>query len=183
MEYAGGLSTNVHTSQKNLIFSFAVSFTGITIRITLSFILTQLVGTTLQCFAAGAALCSTSLGTNFTVPKGSGFAETRLGSVLMNAAMLDDVAGLVVVQVISNLKGAFEPVSVLRPVGVSIVFALITMVFCSSMKYCAESVTRAATAGRVTGYRHSAFVAQILLPIGVVMAAYILGHQTRPLHI
>ena len=153
-----------------------MAFTGISIPIALSFILIRLADATpLQSFAAGAALCSTSLGTTFTVLKTSGFAQTRLGSVLMSAAMLDDVVGLVMIQVISNLNGAFEPASIMRPVGVSIAFALISACFCSSMKYCAESMTRAPIAGRIIGCRHSAFVAQTLFLIGMVTAASYAG--------
>ncbi|EEQ27571.1 conserved hypothetical protein [Microsporum canis CBS 113480] len=62
--------------------------------------------TPLQAFAAGAALCSTSLGTTFTILNTSGLLSTRLGTVL----------------IISNLGKAnvsFNPVSVIRPLAVS----------------------------------------------------------------
>lgn len=49
--------------------------------------------TPLQAFAAGAALCSTSLGTTFTVMQTSGLSATRMGVVLTSAAMMDDVVG------------------------------------------------------------------------------------------
>ena len=83
----------------------------------------------LQAFTAGAALCSTSLGTTFTVLTASGLTATKLGVVLTSAAMLDDVVGLIMVQVISNLgassSGTFSIVIVIRPVVVSLGFALI----------------------------------------------------------
>ncbi|KAI1472685.1 uncharacterized protein F4812DRAFT_409889 [Daldinia caldariorum] len=63
-------------------------------------------GTATQCFAAGAALCSTSLGTTFAVLEASGLADTRVGTVLGTAAMMDDVLGLVMVQIVSSLGGA-----------------------------------------------------------------------------
>ncbi|RYP25342.1 hypothetical protein DL767_008437 [Monosporascus sp. MG133] len=59
-----------------------------------------MVGATgIQYFAAGAALCSASLGTTFTVLATRGVTSTRLGSVLSTAAMIDDIVGLVTVQI------------------------------------------------------------------------------------
>lgn len=89
--------------------------------------------TPLQAFAAGAALCSTSLGTTFTILSTSGLDKSRLGVILSSAAMLDDVAGLVMVQVISNLgqsADSFSAVTVIRPVFVSIAFAVIVPAIC-----------------------------------------------------
>lgn len=77
----------------------------------------------MQAFAAGAALCSTSLGATFTVLSTSGLTQTRLGTVLSTAAMLDDVVGLIMVQVISDLGGvdtSFSAVTVIRPIAVSV---------------------------------------------------------------
>lgn len=87
--------------------------------------------TPLQAFAAGAALCSTSLGTTFTVLGSSGLSTSRLGVVLTSAAMMDDVVGLVMVQVISNLGGpSFNAITVVRPILVSIAFAIVVPVVC-----------------------------------------------------
>ena len=47
----------------------------------------------MQAFAAGASLCSTSLGTTFSVMQASGLSTTRTGVVLTSAAMMDDVVG------------------------------------------------------------------------------------------
>lgn len=87
--------------------------------------------TPVQAFGAGAALCSTSLGTTFTVLGASGLASSRLGVVLTSAAMMDDVVGLVMVQVISNLGGdSFTWVTIVRPILVSIVFAALVPIIC-----------------------------------------------------
>lgn len=88
--------------------------------------------TPVQAFAAGAALCSTSLGTTFTILSTSGLSATRLGTVLTTAAMLDDVVGLVMVQVISNLGNSdeFDAVTVVRPLMVSLGFAIVTPLVC-----------------------------------------------------
>lgn len=99
----------------------------------LSFVLAPLIGASpLQAFAAGAALCSTSLGTTFTLLSTSGLSSTRLGVVLSSAAMMDDVVGLIMVQVISNLgaSSSLDPVTVIRPVFVSLAFAILIPLGC-----------------------------------------------------
>ena len=118
----------------NLALSTCVAATGIAAPIGLSFaVLGPLAGATpLQAFAAGAALCSTSLGTTFTVLGTSGLVATRLGSVLTTAAMMDDVVGLVMVQIVSSLgsgsgsgaTSSLEPATVLRPILVSVASAV-----------------------------------------------------------
>ena len=132
--YEGGLSTNFQALKSNLFLSVFVALTGITVPIGISFILMGFVDATpLQAFAAGAALCSTSLGTTFTVLKTSGLTQSRLGVVLTSAAMLDDVVGLVMVQIISNLGASgssFDATTVARPIGVSIAFAVVLPLFC-----------------------------------------------------
>ncbi|KAK8154940.1 Sodium/hydrogen exchanger family-domain-containing protein [Phyllosticta citrichinensis] len=132
--YEGGLSTSFASLKANLLLSVAVAITGIGLPIGLSFILQDLVGATpLQAFAAGAALCSTSLGTTFTVLSTSGLTKSRLGVVLTSAAMMDDVVGLVMVQVISNLGGSassFKATTAIRPVFFSLAFAVLTPLVC-----------------------------------------------------
>lgn len=87
-------------------------------------------------FAAGAALCSTSLGTTVSLLSG-GMKKSRVGVVLMTAALLDDVVGLVIAGVIGNLVGPdglneqgegrrIEWKTIVRPVLVSVAYALVT---------------------------------------------------------
>ena len=112
-----------------------MAVTGIALPVALSFSLKGLwSGTTnLQAFAAGAALCSTSLGTTFSVLNASGLTNTRLGTVLATAAMLDDVVGLIMLQVISNLGGSEMSISsiiIVRPIIVSVALVIALMLFC-----------------------------------------------------
>jgi Kef-type K+ transport system membrane component KefB len=89
--------------------------------------------TPLKAFAAGAALSSTSLGTTFTVLSTSGLTTTRLGTVLTTAAMLDDVVGLTMVQVISDIgssASSFSIVTVIRPVAVLVGLVIILSLAC-----------------------------------------------------
>lgn len=125
--FEGGLLTSFKALKSNLPLSTAVAVTGITLPIASSYFLPLLVGASpLQAFAAGAALCSTSLGTTFSLLSASGLSITRLGTVLTSAAMMDDVVGLVMVQVISNLDSSstFTATDVIRPALVSLAFVV-----------------------------------------------------------
>ncbi|KAL4940203.1 Sodium/hydrogen exchanger family-domain-containing protein [Aspergillus oleicola] len=132
--YEGGLSTSLSSLKANVYLSMTVAFTGIGVPMALSFILMELVSATpLQAFAAGAALSATSLGTTFTILSTTQLVKTRLGTVTTSAAMLDDVIGLVMVQIISNLGGSgssFTPVTVIRPLFVSIGFGVGVVLVC-----------------------------------------------------
>lgn len=131
--FEGGLSTDIHALRQNLVLSSMVALTGIMLPIGISFVLIEICNATiLQAFAAGCALSSTSLGTTFTILKSSGLDNSRLGVVLTSAAMLDDVVGLVLVQVIGNLGNSaergFTATTVVRPVFVSIAYAILVPV-------------------------------------------------------
>ncbi|KAL3459485.1 Sodium/hydrogen exchanger [Aspergillus heterothallicus] len=132
--YEGGLSTSLSSLRANMYLSLAVAFTGIAVPMALSFILMELVSATpLQAFAAGAALSATSLGTTFTILSTTELITTRLGTVTTSAAMLDDVVGLVMVQIISNLGAggdSFSAVTVIRPLFVSLGFGVGVVLAC-----------------------------------------------------
>ncbi|KAJ0413424.1 Sodium/hydrogen exchanger family-domain-containing protein [Aspergillus carlsbadensis] len=132
--YEGGLSTSLASLRANVWLSLAVALTGIAVPMALSFILMELVSATpLQAFSAGAALSATSLGTTFTILSTTELITTRLGTVTTSAAMLDDVVGLVMVQIISNLGGSgdsFSAVTVVRPLFVSLGFGIGVVLGC-----------------------------------------------------
>lgn len=132
--FEGGLSTSVRSIADNLYLSLCVALTGISVPMALSFALRSLgSATNIQCFAAGAALCSTSLGTTFSLLKTTGLTQSRLGVVLTTAAMLDDVVGLILVQIVTNLgtgRGSIEAQTIIRPVFVSLGFAVISLLIC-----------------------------------------------------
>ncbi|TBU61207.1 hypothetical protein BD310DRAFT_213478 [Dichomitus squalens] len=130
--FEGGLSTNLPVLLSNLPLSIVCALTGISIPIGFSFALLN-AGfgyKPLEAFAAGAALSSTSLGTalaalnSITRNRGATPAEkqpthiassipssphqlplqqTRIGTVLISAAIIDDVIGLVIASLIPAL--------------------------------------------------------------------------------
>ncbi|MDN5809188.1 MAG: cation:proton antiporter [Staphylococcus equorum] len=127
MVYEGGLSTSFNDLKANFHIALLVAFTGVSLPIALSFsILGYSNATPVAAFAAGAALSSTSLGASFTILLTSGFKQSRVGIILTSAAVLDDIFGLVMIKIISNLgDGSFNAISVIRPVFVSIALIVI----------------------------------------------------------
>jgi Kef-type K+ transport system membrane component KefB len=82
----------------------------------------------LTAFAGGASLASTSLGTTYAVLLATGLTQTRVGTILATAAMLDDVVGLVMFKVIVSLSAKVDAAAILQPVGVSIAFLVLSLV-------------------------------------------------------
>ena len=163
-----------------------MALTGITVPIALSFSLQGLVRTTsLQAFAAGAALCSTSLGTAFTILSTSGLTTTRLGVVLTSAAMMDDVVGLVMVQVISNLGGSrssISPTTVVRPILVSLAFTVVLPLTCryfvkplTMLLNCCREDNPSGVLQKVLCLSQTAFVIHTAILLGLVTGASYAG--------
>ncbi|KAF7131057.1 hypothetical protein CNMCM5793_004044 [Aspergillus hiratsukae] len=181
--YEGGLSTSFSQLKSNFVLSSMVAITGVGVPMALSFVLMSLLSATpLQAFAAGASLCSTSIGTTFTILSTTGLAKRRLGVVLGSAAMMDDVAGLVMVQIISNLGGAsqgssLDPVVVIRPILVASGFALGLLLIC---RFVVAVLVRTLQAHeiRFPAWMRSlnvAFVVHMLYLIGLVTGAQYAG--------
>jgi Kef-type K+ transport system membrane component KefB len=98
----GGLTTRIDLLRQNLAISLACALTGIGAPIGLSILL--LSGAfkykVVEAFVLGAALSATSLGTTFSILSGVNGGEnegnlghTRAGTIIMSAAMIDDVVG------------------------------------------------------------------------------------------
>jgi Kef-type K+ transport system membrane component KefB len=139
--------------------------------------------TPLQAFSAGAALCSTSLGTTFTILGTSGLSATRLGVVLTSAAMMDDVVGLIMVQVISNLGGdAFDAITVVRPIVVSLAFAIVIPILCRFIVVPVtirlnsfREATPTSNISKALSLRQTAFVIHTAYLLGIVIGATFAG--------
>lgn len=127
--FEAGLSTDISLLYSNLIMSLTVAMTGILVPIAFSIILLYFgYGySPIQAFAAGAALCSTSLGTTLALLDPA-MRQTKVGSVLMSAALVDDIAGLVIAAIIAQLSSSpatsIPWQTIVRPILVSIAFAL-----------------------------------------------------------
>jgi Kef-type K+ transport system membrane component KefB len=129
--FEAGLSTNISLLYNNLLISLTVAMTGVFLPIALSLLLLHFgYGySPLQSFAAGAALCSTSVGTTLSLLDPS-MRQTRVGSILMSAALIDDITGLVIAAIITHLSSSGTTSipwqAIVRPIFVSFAFALVT---------------------------------------------------------
>ncbi|KLU88261.1 hypothetical protein MAPG_07248 [Magnaporthiopsis poae ATCC 64411] len=103
---------NLDLLGRNALLSLCAAAVGVVTPIGLSYALLYLgfgYGA-LETFIVGAALSTTSVGTTFVVLKGAttadvDFSGTRVGIVLVSAALFDDICGLVMISVIENLAG------------------------------------------------------------------------------
>ena len=127
---AGGLATDLRLLKSSIVPALFISITGVILPIALSFLLIPIFSPTnvepLNAFAAGVALSSTSLGTTFTILSAANLNSTKIGTILITAAMIDDVVGLVMVGIIPSLSNLDTKV-LTRQIGVS--FALLLVVF------------------------------------------------------
>ncbi|KAE8450635.1 hypothetical protein EG329_005979 [Mollisiaceae sp. DMI_Dod_QoI] len=136
--FEGGLSTNMKLLRKNAYLSVSVATVGLLMPIALSFLLLVLpfssssgtsYPTPLAAFSAGASLCSTSLGTTFAILSSAGMQHTRIGTVLVGAAMMDDVVGLVMVNIVTTLGAGYTgswPIA--RPIAASFGLLLVVLI-------------------------------------------------------
>ncbi|KAL4802509.1 Cation/H+ exchanger [Aspergillus unguis] len=107
--FEGGLGARIDLLKQNFVLSMLGAATGVCFPIGLSYLLLYLgfgYGA-VETFIIGAALSATSLGTTFAVissaSKTVDLGQTRVGSVLVSAAVIDDVVGLVMSSVIHDL--------------------------------------------------------------------------------
>ncbi|KAL1673149.1 Sodium/hydrogen exchanger family-domain-containing protein [Schizophyllum commune] len=127
--FEAGLTTDLSLLVANIALSVVTALTGIMFPIGFSFFLLYFgFGyTVLEAFAAGASLSSTSLGTTLALLP-TRMRRTRVGAVLMSAALLDDVVGLVIAAIIVQLAdngstGMVPWYVIVRPILVSLAFA------------------------------------------------------------
>jgi len=136
--FEGGLATDPKQLRKTLFVSVSVATVGLLLPIALSFLLLvfpfqstegTVYPTPLAGFSAGASLCSTSLGTTFAILSAAGMQTTRTGTVLVGAAMMDDVVGLVMVNIVTTLgEGGNGGWPIARPIVASFGLLLVTLV-------------------------------------------------------
>lgn len=135
--FEGGLKTDLTLLKKSVYLSILVATIGLLMPIGLSFILLafpftssagMLYPTPLAAFSAGASLCSTSLGTTFAILASAEMQKTKVGVVLVGAAMMDDVVGLVMVNIVTTLgAGGSGGWPIARPIAGSFGMFLVTL--------------------------------------------------------
>jgi Kef-type K+ transport system membrane component KefB len=78
----------------------------------------------IEAFAAGASLSSTSMGTTYAVLSAANLSQSKVGVVLVSAALIDDIVGLVIAGIISLLASSENSVNlgwtIARPLVASV---------------------------------------------------------------
>ncbi|KAK3078975.1 hypothetical protein LTS18_006069, partial [Coniosporium uncinatum] len=168
-----GLTARLDLLKQNFLLSTCGAATGVIFPIGLSFLLLYLgfgYGA-VETFIIGAALSATSLGTTFAVissaSKEVDLANTRVGTVLVSAAVIDDVTGLVMSSVIHDL-GSDQTLGWLigRPILASALMAILTPLL---SKYVFAPIFRRYFEDRFARYDH---ISNIMLMI-LVLCAFI----------
>jgi Kef-type K+ transport system membrane component KefB len=135
--FEGGLSTDLALLRESAYVSISIATVGLSLPIALSFILLALpfsssAGTLypspLAAFSAGASLCSTSLGTTFAILSSANLQKSRVGVILVGAAMMDDIVGLVMVNIVTTLgSGETGGWAIARPIVSSFGLLLVVL--------------------------------------------------------
>ncbi|KAK4445710.1 sodium-hydrogen antiporter [Podospora aff. communis PSN243] len=173
--FEGGLTIRLDLLRQNFVLSIVAALFGVLTPIALSFALLYagFGHGAIESFIVGTALCSTSLGTTFVVinsaAKDVDFSQTRVGTVLISAAILDDVCGLVLVSVIHQLRGLADGGGSLgwiigRPILASGLMALLTPLIA---KFILGPVFRRFFEAKFARFKH---VSNILLMLFVLSA-------------
>ncbi|TAQ90741.1 hypothetical protein B7494_g905 [Chlorociboria aeruginascens] len=134
--FEGGLNTDFSMLRKFAYLSISIATVGLLMPIALSFLLLVLpidgsepvFPTPLGAFSAGASLCSTSLGMTFAILSSAKMQQTKIGAILVGAAMMDDVVGLVMVKIVTTIGGGGSGGwSIARPIVSSFGMLLVTL--------------------------------------------------------
>jgi len=184
--FEGGLTARLDLLRANFVVSLCGAATGVILPIAFSYMLLFLgfgYGA-VETFIIGAALSATSLGTTFAVISGASktvdLAQTRVGAILVSAAVIDDVTGLVMSSVIHDLGslsgggGESQPNLgwlIGRPILASALMAILTPVL---SKYVLAPFFRRFIERRFAKYDHFSNIILMVLVLSafISIAAY-----------
>ena len=124
----------LHTDLKSLVgvgsAAVTVGLVGVVLPFVLGYFVASFFGVaTIPAIVAGAALTATSIGISARVLSDLGALQSREGQVVIGAAVLDDVVGLIILSIVSGLAGGAS-VSVLgvgKTTGIAIGFVVVAL--------------------------------------------------------
>ncbi len=126
-----GLETDVRNLIKVGGVATTVAMAGVVMPLGAGYIGTELLGLSrVPALVCGAALCATSVGISARVLSELGMLETTEGRVVLGAAVIDDIIGLVILAVVAGIvEGGSVSVShVGRITGVAVLFVVLAVV-------------------------------------------------------
>lgn len=180
--FEGGLTIRLDLLKANFLLSVMAAAIGTTTPIALCYLILYLgfgYGA-LETFIVGAALSTTSIGTTFIVISNAAdvdLTHTKVGTVLVSAALFDDVVGLIMVSVISNLGGIEGGGGtsigwiVGRPIVASFAIGAVSPLLA---KYVASPLYRRLLQRKVASLGHKALICimTLILSAHIVICAY-----------
>lgn len=125
-----GLHTDLHKLLSVGSSAATVGLAGVILPFAIGYEGSRLLGVDqVAALVCGAALCATSIGISARVLSELGFLDTPEGRVVVGAAVLDDIVGLVILSVVATLVGgaAIDPVHVARTAVVAVVFVVLAV--------------------------------------------------------
>jgi Kef-type K+ transport system membrane component KefB len=118
----------------------------------------------------GAALVATSVGITARVLADAGVLSSRMARVILGAAVLDDILGMIVLAVVSSLsEGGVNYLSLAIVAGEAVGFSLLVIFFGSHV------VGRFRPAVAKLRARNSAFALSVVLCLGLSLASFYIG--------
>jgi len=126
-----GLHTDLRSILKVGAPAATVGIAGVIVPFAAGYFAALALGVTgLAALVCGAALTATSIGISARVLSDLGQLKTREGQIVLGAAVLDDVIGLIILSVISGLAagGALTAAGVTRTVAVALGFLVVALV-------------------------------------------------------
>ncbi len=115
--FCAGLETNVKELKNTGLASFLIALAGVCVPLLLGFLISLPFGNLglgvdniYRCVFIGTILTATSVAITVSVLKELGKMNTKLGTTIVSAAIIDDVIGIVLLSVVTGLaKGGSEP--------------------------------------------------------------------------
>jgi Kef-type K+ transport system membrane component KefB len=129
--FATGLHTDVSSLLKVGGASMAVAVAGVILPFVSGYFATIALGATpTQALVAGAAMCATSVGISARVLSDLGQLDSREGQIVLGAAVIDDVIGLIILAVVMGITSgaSLRALDVARIAAVAIGFVAVAVV-------------------------------------------------------
>ncbi len=125
-----GLHTDVRSLARVGGTSLVVAAVGVVLPFTLGYFVAVALGiATIPAIVCGAALTATSVGISARVLSDLGQLKRPEGQIVLGAAVIDDVVGLIILSVVATMTAgaALEPLSVLRISAVAVGFIVLAL--------------------------------------------------------
>jgi Kef-type K+ transport system membrane component KefB len=128
--FAIGLETELAALIRVGSTATTVAVAGVILPFGLGFLASRTLGLEpIPALVCGAALCATSVGISARILSDLGWLDTDEGRVVLGAAVIDDVIGLVILAVVAALVGGatLDPVAVIRIAGLAVAFVALAI--------------------------------------------------------